>query len=481
MQMIIQLRGRVAALTSAITFSICSALGLLLSVNSLAGVPAELILEEVTSISGRAVAVQHAGDGSGRLFIVEQTGQIFIWDGSQVLTTPFLDIRSLVDDGGNEQGLLGLAFHPDYASNGHFYVNYTYDPGLGKDRTRIARYTRSVADANVANSASDLAVIEIEQDYSNHNGGDLQFGPDGYLYIGMGDGGSSNDPNSRAQDLNQLLGKMLRIDVDGSPPVDTSGLCDANVAYNYGIPASNPYSTPGDGGCDEIWASGLRNPWRYSFDRLTGDLFIGDVGQGAVEEIDLQPASSSGGENYGWRCKEGTSDTSNVAECSGKTVVDPLFEYSHSLGCSVTGGYRYRGAINGLYGIYVYADYCSGRIWFGSHNGQNWSSTLWQDTSINISSFGEDEEGELYLVSLSGTIYRFENPGSVACSGVNVDIPSQVVAAGEDLSCTGSMTLTATDLVYEAGSTGNVKASMVNLSGEVNIESGARFTAESLP
>ncbi|NJL29903.1 MAG: PQQ-dependent sugar dehydrogenase, partial [Thermoanaerobaculia bacterium] len=256
----------------------------------------------------RPVAIRNAGDGSGRIFIVEQPGTIRIYDitTGTLLATPFLDITALVDDSGNEQGLLGLAFHPNYVSNGFFYVNYTWDhPSLPLDRTRIVRYTRSAGNPNVADTASALVLLEIEQDFSNHNGGDIHFGPDGYLYIGMGDGGSGGDPNNRAQSINQLLGKMLRIDVDGTPPPMPNDLC--GLVTNYGIPPGNPFAG-GSGDCDEIWALGMRNPWRWSFDRANGDLFIGDVGQGPSnprEEIDFQPAASTGGENYGWSCREG--------------------------------------------------------------------------------------------------------------------------------------------------------------------------------
>ena len=241
-------------------------------------------LEPVVGGFSNAVALTHAGDQSGRQFITLQTGRVLIYDGTQLLPNPFLDISALVSCCG-ERGLLSIVFHPDYAANGHVYVNYTDNSG----DTVVARYTVS-ADPDVIDPGSALVLLNVSQPFSNHNGGQLQFGPDGKLYIGMGDGGSGGDPRNLAQDLTSLLGKMLRIDVDAGVP--------------YAIPPDNPFV--GDPNArDEIWAYGLRNPWRFSFDRVTGDLLIGDVGQGSWEEIDLQPSTSAGGENYGWRLMEG--------------------------------------------------------------------------------------------------------------------------------------------------------------------------------
>jgi glucose/arabinose dehydrogenase len=369
--------------------------------------PEDLQLEPVVSGLTRPVAARHAGDGSGRLFIVEQAGRILIFDGNTVSNTPFLDIRQLVDSSGNEQGLLGLDFHPDYASNGYFFVNYTRDPpGTGPDETVIARYTVSPIDPQSADPTSATEILLIDQDASNHNGGDLHFGPDGYLYFGLGDGGGAGDPNNRAQDLQTLLGKLLRIDVDSQFP--------------YAVPPDNPFV--GISGRDEIWAYGLRNPWRWSFDRQNGDLMIGDVGQNTWEEVDWQPAASSGGQNYGWDCFEGSSVYTGVnsgSVCPGPTVT-PILEYSHGEGdCSITGGYVYRGSrIVGLQGYYLYGDYCTGRIWLASPDNQGgWSATLWQQTGFRITSFGEDEQGEIYLVERGGTIYRFASPGSIFTDG----------------------------------------------------------------
>jgi len=356
--------------------------------------PEELSLELVADGFSRPVVLNHAGDGSGRLFVVEQQGRIRIVDGGV-----FLDVASLVDSSGNEQGLLGLAFHPDFDSNGFFFVNYTHDPGSGQDVTRVSRFEVSAGDPDIADPSSETIILEFEQPASNHNGGDLHFGPDGYLYIATGDGGGARDQFQNAQNLGSLLGKLLRIDVDGGAP--------------YAIPGGNPFVGVGNA-LDEIWAYGLRNPWRFSFDRLTGDLFIADVGQTQVEEIDLQPASSAGGENYGWSCMEGDL-TVNFNPCDGSPLTAPILVYNHDLGCSVTGGYRYRGSIFALRGFYVFGDFCTGRIWFASESDGEWSADEWADTDISISSFGEDEDGELYVVDLGrGELYRFVGPSRVS-------------------------------------------------------------------
>ena len=347
-------------------------------------------LETIISGLTNPLAITHAGDGSGRLFITEQGGRILIYDGSGLLPAPFLDISALLSTGG-ERGLLSVAFHPNYASNGHFYINYT---NTGGD-TVIARYSVS-NDPNLADPASASTVMTIAQPYSNHNGGQLEFGPEGYLYIGMGDGGDAGDPNNYAQNPDSLLGKMLRIAVDGEIP--------------YGVPPDNPFISDKQVR-DEIWALGLRNPWRFSFDRSTGDLFIGDVGQSSWEEIDYQPAGSSGGENYGWRLMEGNHCFNPGSNCNEGSLTLPVLEYSHDLGCSVTGGYRYRGKDNPLLsGLYIYGDFCSGKIWGAKPDGDgNWSVEELLDTNLNISAFGEDENGELYVVHRAapgGSVYR---------------------------------------------------------------------------
>ncbi|MDD5556651.1 MAG: PQQ-dependent sugar dehydrogenase [bacterium] len=355
----------------------------------------------------RPLYVTHAPGDPGRIFIVEQrdgvTGRVRILDlgTGALLPAPFLSI-SPVSTGG-EQGLLGLAFHPDYADNGFFYVNYT-DAGGTKV---IARYTVS-GDPDIADAASAQTVLTIPQPYENHNGGWMGFGPDGYLYITSGDGGSGGDPHNYAQDLDSLLGKMLRIDVDGD---DFPG----DPGRNYRIPPDNPFA---DGpGLDEIWAYGLRNPWRASFDRETGDLWTGDVGQDEREEIDFQPGASAGGENYGWRCYEGSIPYDTGGCPPPAEMVFPVHDYSHAGGnCSVTGGSVYRGsAMPWLAGTYFFADFCTARIWSFRFDGAN--VTEFADRTADlapgggfainlVSSFGEDADGELYICDLGGEVFR---------------------------------------------------------------------------
>ena len=333
------------------------------------------------------VSITHAGDT--RLFITLQDGRVMIHDGTSVLPEPFLDIRTLVTNQG-EQGLLSIAFHPHYAETGLFYVNYINRSG----DTVVARYSVSPSDPNRANPSSAVPILMIDQPFENHNGGQMQFGPDGYLYIGMGDGGSGGDPGNRAQNLGVLLGKMLRIDVDSASP--------------YAIPPSNPFV--GQAGIrGEIWSYGLRNPWRFSFDRNSGDLWIADVGQGTWEEIDFQPAASIGGENYGWRRMEGTHCFNPSTNCNPGNLVLPILEYDHSVGCSVTGGYVYRGTNNPrLLGRYIYGDYCSGMIWSATRDA-NGAVTINDllNAPFNISTFGEDVTGEIYVGDYSnGVLYR---------------------------------------------------------------------------
>ncbi|HYC93092.1 MAG TPA: PQQ-dependent sugar dehydrogenase [Thermoanaerobaculia bacterium] len=340
--------------------------------------------QQIASGLQEPVSITHAGDS--RLFITQQNGLVRIHDGTRLLPEPFLDIRSLTVSVG-ERGLLSIAFHPDYAQNGFFFVNYTDRNG----DTVIARY-RVSADPNRADPASAKQILFIDQPYPNHNGGQLQFGPDGYLYIGMGDGGSAGDPENRAQNRTTLLGKMLRIDIN---------------ADTYTVPPTNPYVSNG-AGRPEIWALGLRNPWRFSFDRETGDLWIADVGQGQWEEVSFQPASSIGGENYGWDIMEGT-HCFGATNCTRTSLVDPVIEYHHSTGgCSVTGGYVYRGVRSPrLQGMYLYGDYCSGRIWGARRNTSGaWVSTQLVRTDYMISSFGEDVNGEIYVADHGGTVYR---------------------------------------------------------------------------
>ncbi|MGZ8437555.1 MAG: PQQ-dependent sugar dehydrogenase [Candidatus Limnocylindrales bacterium] len=352
-------------------------------------------LTRIASGLSKPLLLTNAGDGSGRLFVVEQTGKIRIIKGGRLLAAPFLDLSASVS-GGNEQGLLGLAFHPGYRSNGKLYVSYT-----DRNGTSILReYRVSASNPDRVNRSSGRTLLSLRQPYANHNGGNIAFGPDGDLYVGFGDGGSAGDPGNRAQNLGTLFGKLLRIDVNrrtGTLP--------------YGIPPTNPFV--GRPGLDQIWAYGLRNPWRWSFDRATGDLWIGDVGQDAWEEVDRAMAShgrnAGRGLNFGWKVMEASHCYAPSSGCarSGKTL--PLTEYGHADGrCSITGGFVYRGSrYPDLVGAYLFADYCSGEIWFvdrGAARGTR--PTLALDTNALITSFGQDQAGELYLTDGNGSVYR---------------------------------------------------------------------------
>jgi glucose/arabinose dehydrogenase len=338
----------------------------------------------------RPVGLENAGDGSGRLFVLEQAGIISLIKDDQLVQRPFLDIRNRVGSQASEQGLLGLAFHPEYARNGYFFVNYTDTSG----DTSISRF-RVSADPDLADPATEMRLLTIEQPFGNHNGGVVKFGPDGYLYLGLGDGGSGGDPRGFGQSLDTLLGKVLRIDV--------------NYENSYAVPNSNPFL---NGGAEpEIWAYGLRNPWRLSFDRLTGDLYIADVGQNAWEEVNFQAASSPGGENYGWNIMEGLV-CFGAATCDTEDLVMPIHVYAtrQEGNCSVTGGYVYRGSrLPEFTGVYIFGDYCSGRVW-GLLPGSSdaWEHALLFETGASITSFGEDENGEIYLVNHRGEILRLE-------------------------------------------------------------------------
>ena len=381
---------------------------------------------------------QAPGDAS-RHFVVEQAGRIRVVQNGVVLTTPFIDLRSAVGGpvvSGGERGLLGLAFHPDYQNNGRFFVNFTGTGG----HTRIVEYAVT-GDPNVASNTVVQTLITVTQDFSNHNGGCIHFGPDGKLYIGMGDGGSGNDPNNRAQSPTSNLGKMLRLDVDLPPPH---------------IPQDNPFVGAG-GFNDEIWSIGLRNPWRWSFDRLTGDVFIGDVGQNAREEVSFG-AAGVGGLNYGWRCMEGFRCTGlSGCTCNSAALTMPIHEYNTGGGnCSVVGGYVYRGsAIPGLEGTYFFADYCSSQIW--SLRYDTATGTVSQFTSrtvelrpaapntiTSITSFGEDLAGELYIVEQGGQIWKIvqDCDATVYCSG-------QPNSTGQpaNLATLGTYSIAANDLV----------------------------------
>jgi glucose/arabinose dehydrogenase len=342
----------------------------------------------------RPIGITNAGDGSGILYVIEKAGVIRMIQNGQLLPDPFLDIRNLVKSLGGEQGLLGIAFHPNYSQNGFYYVDYTDLNG----NTVITRFSKSLTTTSEIPStvaASQVILLQIHQPYANHNGGQLAFGPDGYLYIGMGDGGSEGDPHAYGQSVQTLLAKILRIDVDHGSP--------------YAIPAGNPYAN--GGGLPEIWALGLRNPWRFSFDSRTGDLYIGDVGQDLWEEIDYLPASFNAvPANFGWSIREGLHPYKNTPNDTGTPLIDPVYEYGHDLGCAVIGGYVYRGsALPDLNRVYLLGDNCSGRLWglIGTGNGSFKGQVLFQ-TGLNISSFGVDENGEIYLADLGGGIYQLE-------------------------------------------------------------------------
>jgi glucose/arabinose dehydrogenase len=389
---------------------------LMVSLTTVAQIPANLALQEIVDMGGsnRPLTIRHSGDGSGRLFIVEQDGTIHIFDGSSILAIPFLDISNIVNSGGNEQGLLGLAFDPGYATNGYFYVNYTKS-GSNSGDTIIERYSVDSTDPNIADAASGQVIMRIDQPFSNHNGGNILFGPDAYLYIGMGDGGSGGDPQNNAQNQSKLLGKMLRIDVSNhiysgsfEAPLAPASVCGLDSSPgSYQIPGDNPYASDASK-CSEIWAYGLRNPWRWSFDKLTGDLIIGDVGQNAYEEVNFQAATNNTAVNYGWRCREGAHDY-DTSLCSGSDVyTEPVIDLPQNVdsGCSVMGGYVYRGPITAINGMYIFSDYCAGNMNFATPSAGTWPFTTWQNVGFGTYSFGEDEQGNVY-VARNSKIYKF--------------------------------------------------------------------------
>jgi glucose/arabinose dehydrogenase len=349
------------------------------------GQPALRLVEVASGLQSPVHLTAPASDA--RLFIVEQPGRIRIVENGQLLPTPFLDIAAKVSSGG-ERGLLSVAFHPQYAQNGQFYVDYTDKAG----DTRIERY-RVSANRNVADPASASLVLHVRQPYSNHNGGLVAFGPDGMLYVGMGDGGGGGDPEEAGQDPLQLLGKLLRIDVDAAQP--------------YGMPAGNPYAGK-SGGRGEIWALGMRNPWRFSFDHTAKLLYVADVGQNRLEEVNVVPAGQAG-VNYGWDVMEASDCFEPGSGCSRAGLTLPVLEYAHGDGCSITGGFVYRGqAIPGLQGHYLYADYCKGWVRsFRYADGKAADKRSYPLPDVgNISSFGEDSQRELYVISHRGTVHR---------------------------------------------------------------------------
>lgn len=359
--------------------------------------PATVALETVATGFTRPLLVTHAGDGSGRLFVVEQTGAIEIIADGETLPTPFLNVSSLLSrdvfgGGFTERGLLGLAFDPDYTTSGLFYINYTDVNG----NTVIAQYRVSEDDPNTADPDSEVIVLTQTQPYANHNGGHLEFGPDGYLYIAFGDGGAAGDPQNNGQNPATLLGTIARIDVqaDGT----------------YLIPDDNPVNHD-DSFAPEVWAYGLRNPWRFSFDAETDDLYIADVGQNQWEEINFEPAGSAGGLNYGWNVFEGSARYSQAGKADD--MVFPVVDYNHAQGISVTGGYVYRGeTLPQLDGVYLYGDFGFGTLWSLTRDAAGeWQSAVFMQTSHTVSSFGVNEQNELYLVDYAGSVLKFVPAG----------------------------------------------------------------------
>lgn len=362
-------------------------------------IPLNIIFDFVVDGLDHPLFATHVPGDSTRLFIVEKTGKIRIWNGATINATPFLDVSGLItNSAGEEQGLLGLAFDPDYANNGYFYIVYTNKNNVGDDT--LARYhVITPATDNVADENSAQILLTVSEPEENHNGGMIAFGPDGYLYFGLGDGGGGGDNHGtigNGQDKTTLLGKILRLDVNLAPP--------------YTIPSTNPFFGSSNPSVkQEIWAYGVRNPWRFSFDRTTGDLYIGDVGQDTEEEIDFQGAGAAGGQNYGWRVCEGNLRYPAGGPCTSPPsgYVAPVATYDHNndtVGCAVTGGYVYRGTdFPELAGVYLFGDYCTGNIWGLYKNASDqWVKTLIKHTDYSISSFAEDGNGELYILDYFG-------------------------------------------------------------------------------
>jgi glucose/arabinose dehydrogenase len=334
---------------------------------------------EVISGLNRPIGLTSAGDSSGRLFIIEQRGRILIYDGEGLLDTPFLDIQGRVGSNGSEQGLLGLAFHPEFESNGFFFVNYTDNNG----NTMVSRFAVS-SDPDRGDGGSESKVLSFVQPFKNHNGGQISFGPQGYLWIASGDGGGGGDPQENAQKLDNLLGKLLRVDVNQQP---------------YAVPAENPFG-------NEIWAYGLRNPWRFTFDPANGDLYIADVGQNQWEEINYLAADAPAGANFSWDYLEGSHPFEGSPPVELE-LTDPIWEYDHSLGCSVSGGAVYRGSLSEWQGIYLYSDFCSGLVWglLQTPDGEWQNQQLFRVGGL-IAAIDQDEAGEVYLVDLEGSIFK---------------------------------------------------------------------------
>ena len=425
-------------------------------------VPVPLATIPVATGFVNPVFVTHAPDDYTRLFVVEQGGRVRILNLKTGAVNPlsFLNISGIILSGG-ERGLLSIAFHPDYQSNGFLFINYTNLSGT----SIIARYERAVGNPDAADIASGVILLSISQPYQNHNGGQLQFGPDGFLYIGMGDGGSGGDPNCYAQRFDDpqthFLGKMLRIDINQN----------INTPPYYGIPGDNPF-----GGINqppaEVWAMGLRNPWRFSFDRLNGDLYIGDVGQAAREEINYQAVDSLGGDNYGWKVMEGKlcfdpdpldpDCLAGTPSCFDPGFTDPVHEYAHTLGCAVVGGYVYRGcAIPSLSGHYFFGDYCSSNIWSFTVSGGVLSNFVDRSTELaptgatldNINSFGEDAKGEIYIVDQDGDIFKI--------------VPQTPLIKDADIDCRGAVNVT--DLLALLASWGPCDGCIADFNGDHSV------------
>jgi glucose/arabinose dehydrogenase len=344
--------------------------------------PRLLRLVQVASGFTMPTHITNAGDNSGRIFVVEQAGRVKIVRKSDTVVTPFLDIANMVSCCG-ERGLLSIAFPPGYANSQRFYASYTNTVG-----NSVISMFQTTADPNVADPNSEVQLLTVEQPFANHNGGLITFGPDGFLYIGFGDGGSGGDPFGNGQNLDTLLGKILRIDVESHPGT-------------YQVPPTNPFVGVANAR-PEIWAFGLRNPWKFSFDRSNGDFYIADVGQNLYEEVDFQAAPSSGGQNYGWNVMEGL-HCYNAPSCNTAGLTLPVTEYTHGPGCSITGGYVFRGPGNtSIQGTYLYGDFCSGTIRGLKSIAGSWQSNVMLDTNYSISTFGEDEAGNVYLNDYNG-------------------------------------------------------------------------------
>ena len=391
---------RIAALVLAAMFAGLTACGDSDDDGRLEGPPEEpppfpdISLSELAGGLTNPVHIGHAGDGSGRLFIVERRGVVRVVSDGALDEEPFLDLQAEVLSTGSEQGLLSIAFPPEFSERRRFYVVYTDQSGA----VVLARYPL-LPDSEAPDPNGGEALLTVPQPFANHNGGQSAFGPDGMFYLALGDGGSANDPQGNGQDVSTLLGAILRIDVEGE-----------EAGAGYAVPEDNPLVGTA-GAREEIWAYGLRNPWRFSFDRSTGDLYIADVGQNAYEEINFQPASSQGGENYGWNVMEGM-HCFIPADCDTGGLTLPVAEYAHGAGdCSVTGGFVYRGErYPELQGIYVYGDFCSGRIWGLRQADDAWENELLLESGLQISAFGEDEDGELYVADYGGAVHRIEVP-----------------------------------------------------------------------